>query len=128
MFTAGVAVTLVLVVWFMRNTLVQRLSNTLLQDYGIAVTDVSIDALATNGATIGYLELVHEKGTTVSIEGLTLPVSITSTGMNDYSAEKITIISSTRTEGEPFELARLIDQLLSEPTVLFDQFGLECRH
>ena len=109
--TAGVAATLVVAVWFMRNTLVQRMSNPLLQDYGFAVTDVSLDALTTNDATIGYLELVHEKGTTISIEGLTL-------GPNDYSAERITIISATRTEGEPFELARLIDQLLSLPSLL----------
>jgi len=118
MLTAGAAVTLVLVVWFMRNTLVQRMSNPLLQEYGIAVSDVSLDALTTSGATIGYLELVHETGTTISIEGLSLPISITSTGLNDHSAEKITIISATRTEGEPFELASLIDQLLSLPGLL----------
>lgn len=118
MLTAGAAVTLILVVWFMRNTLVQRMSNPLLQEYGIAVTNVSIDALTTSGATIGYLELVHENGTTISFEGLTLPISITSTGLNDHSAERITIISATRTEGEPFELARLIDQLLSLPGLL----------
>ena len=111
MLTAGVAVTLVLVVWFMRDALVQRMTNPLLQDYGIAVTDVSLDALATSGATIGYLELVHEKGTTINIEGLTL-------GLKAYSAERITIISGTRTEGEPFELASLIDQLLSLPSLL----------
>jgi len=111
MLTAGVVVTLVLVVWFMRNTLVQRMSNPLLQDYGIAVTDVSLDALTSSGTTIGYLELVHEKGTTISIEGLTL-------GLKAYSAERITIISDTRTEDEPFELASLIDQLLSLPNLL----------
>jgi dicarboxylate transporter DctA-like protein len=118
MITAGVAVTLVLVVWFMRNTLVQRMSNPLLQDYGIAVTDVSLDALTTNDATIGYLELVHENGTTISIEGLTLPISTASTGLKAYSAERITIISATRAESEPFELARLVDQLLSMPSRL----------
>ena len=120
MFTAGVAATLVVVVWFMRNTLVQRMSNPLLQDYGIAVTDVSLDALTTIDATIGHLELVHEKGTSIRIEGLTLPVSRSSTRSNDYSAERITITSATRTEGEPFELAQLIDQLLSLPGLLGD--------
>jgi hypothetical protein len=118
MLTAGVAATLAVAVWFMRNTLVQRMSNPLLQDYGFAVTGVSLDALTTNDATIGYLELVHEKGTSISIEGLTLPISITATGPNNYSAERITIISATRTQGEPFELARLIDQLLSLPSLL----------
>ena len=118
MLTAGAAVTLVLVVWFMRNTLIQRISNPLLQEYGIAVTDVSLDALTTNDATIGYLELVHEKGTTISIEGLSLPISTASTGLKAYSAERITIITTTRTEGEPFELAHLIDQLLSLPSLL----------
>jgi len=111
MLTAGAAVTLVLVVWFMRNTLVQRMSNPILQDYGIAVTDVSIDALATSGATIGYLELMHENGTTISFEGLTL-------GLNDHPTERKTNISGTRTEGEPLELAHLIDQLLSLPGLL----------
>ena len=111
MLTASIAATLLVVVWFMRNTLVQRMSNPLLQDYGIAVANVSLDALTTSDATIGYLELVHEKGTTISIEGLSL-------GLNNYSAEKITIITATRTEGEPFELALLIDQLLSLPGLL----------
>lgn len=118
MITAGVVAALVVVVWFMRNTLVQRVSNPLLQDYGIAVTDVSLDALTTSDATISYLELVHEKGTTISIEGLTLPISTTSSGPNEYSAKKMRIISATRTEGEPFELAHLIDQLLSLPGLL----------
>ena len=115
MVAAGVAATLVVAVWFMRDTLIQRLSNPRLQDYGFEVTDVSLDALTTNNASIGYLELVHEKGTTISIEGLTLGYD---DGSNDYSAEKITIISATRTEEEPFELAHLIDQLLSLPSLL----------
>lgn len=118
MLTAGVVATLILVGWFMRNSLIQRISNPLLQDYGIAVTDVSLDALTTNDAAIGYLELVHEKGTTIGIEGLTLPISNTAAGSRNYAAERISIISATRTEGEPVEIAQLIDQLLSLPGLL----------
>ena len=118
MLSAGVAVILASVVWFMRNTLIQRLSNPQLQEYGIALTDVSLDAMTASDAAIGYLELVHEKGTTITIEGLTLPISAASTGLKAYSAERVTIISATRTEGEPFELARLIDQFLSLPGTL----------
>jgi hypothetical protein len=118
MLTAGVVATLVVGVWFMRNAVVQRVSNPLLQKYGMAIADVSLDALSTNDATIGYLELVHEKGTTISIEGLSLPINTTSTGPSNYAAEKVSIIIATRTEGAPFELAVLIDQLLSLPGLL----------
>ena len=85
MLSAGVAVILASVVWFMRNTLIQRLSNPQLQEYGIALTDVSLDAMTASDAAIGYLELVHEKGTTITIEGLTLPISAASerTGFDD---------------------------------------------
>ena len=111
--TAGVVAVLASITWFLRNTLIQRISNPLLQEYGIAVTDVSLDALATSDATIGYLRLVHDKGTTIVIEGLTLPISTTSTGLKTYTANKVLVITATRTDGEPFELARLIDQFLS---------------
>ncbi|MGI9249131.1 MAG: intermembrane phospholipid transport protein YdbH family protein [Woeseiaceae bacterium] len=117
---AGAAVCLAVVAWFLRDSLIQRISNPLLQDYGISVTDVSLDALATGDATIGYLELVHDKGTTIAIEDLSLPLGTTSTGSRKYSAKKVSVITSTRTDGEPLELAQLIGQFLSLPDNLGD--------
>ncbi len=111
---AAIAV-LVATSWVLRDTLVRRISNPLLQEYDIAVTDVSLDALATSDATIGHLELEHAKGTTIAIEDLTLPIGADPSGSKSYRAGKVSIITSTRTDTEPFELARLVDQVLSLP-------------
>ena len=111
---AGIIAIVALLAWYLRDGLIQRISNPLLHDYGITVTDVSLDALAGSDATIGFLELEHEKGTTVTIEDLTLPLAA-SAGSKTYTARKVSIITSTRTDGEPFELAQLIKQFLSLP-------------
>ena len=58
--------------WVLRNSIVQRISSPILADYDIELVDVSLDALATDTASIGYLELVHAKGTTIVIEDLML--------------------------------------------------------
>ena len=112
---AALVIVLLVVGWFLRNTLIQQFSGPILANFDIELVDVSLDALATNDAQIGYLELVHAKGTTVKIEELTLPIGRSADGLQHYSAEKISIITATRTEGEPFDLARLIDQFLSLP-------------
>ncbi|MCP4302476.1 MAG: hypothetical protein GY783_17975, partial [Gammaproteobacteria bacterium] len=117
---AGIVAVLAMIAWFLRDYLIQRISNPLLDDYGISVTDVSLDALATGDATIGYLELVHDKGATIAIEDLTLPFGTTSAETKTYTASKVTIVTTTRTEGELFELAQLIDQFLSLPDNLED--------
>lgn len=104
--------------WLLRNSLIQRFSGPLLARIDIELVDVSLDVLATGDAQIGYLELVHAKGTTVTIENLTLPIGRAADGSRTYTAEKVTIITATRTDGAPFELARLIDQFLSLPDQL----------
>lgn len=111
----GAVVVLLAAAWFARNALIQRVSNPLLQEFNIVVTDVSLDALATSDATIGYLKLVHDKGTSIVIEDLTLPIGTAPSKSRIFRAEKVSIITATRKEGEPFELAHLIDQFLSLP-------------
>ena len=71
---AAFIIVLLLGGWLLRNALIQRFSGPLLAKFDIELVDVSLDALATSKARIGYLELVHAKGTTVKIEGLTLPI------------------------------------------------------
>jgi hypothetical protein len=117
---AGIVAVLAMIAWLLRDNLIQRISNPLLDDYGISVTDVSLDALASSDATIGYLELVHDKGTTIAIEDLTLPLGTTSAETKTYTAGKVTIITTTRTDGESFELAELIKQFISLPDNLDD--------
>ena len=101
--------------WVMRNSLVQRISNPILTDYDIELVDISLDALATASASIGYLELVHAKGTTIIVEDLMLPIGTADDAVKTYSAQHVTIVTTTRNDDAPFELARLIDQFLSLP-------------
>ncbi len=104
--------------WVLRNSIIQRISGPILSDYGMAVTDVSLDALATENATISYLELEHENGMTIAIDNLTLPIGTSSTRINPFAADKVTITVPSETDAEPLALARLIDQLLSLPVAL----------
>lgn len=117
---AAVVAILVAAVWYLRNTLIQQISNPLLQDLGIVVTDVSLDAMATRDASIGHIVLEHKSGTTIVIEDLTLPIRRENTGSRNYAAGKVLISTSSRRDGEPFELALLIDQLLSLASKLGD--------
>ena len=130
MVTAAVVAILAIMAWFLRDSLIQRISNPLLKEYGLSVTDVSLDALASSNASISYLELAHDKGTTIAIEGLTLPIGKTSNASKTYTAKKVTIITATRNDEEPFELALLVDQILSLPgglgssEVVVAEFGM----
>ena len=117
---AAVVAILMSAVWYLRNTLIQQISNPLLQDFGIVVTDVSLDAMATSDASIGHIVLEHKSGTTIVIENLTLPIRKEITGSRSYAAGKVLISRSSRRDGEPFELALLIDQLLSLASHLGD--------
>ncbi len=101
--------------WVLRNSIIQRISGPILSEYGIAVTDVSLDALATENATISYLELEHENGASVAIENLTLPIGRSTSGTTTFAAENVTIDLPSERDAEPLALVELIDQLLSLP-------------
>ena len=114
----GIVAILASMSWVLRNSIIQRMSGPILSDYGMAITDVSLDALATENATISYLELEHENGTTIAIDNLILPIGTSSTSINPYAADKVTITLPSETDAEPLALAQLIDQLLSWPIAL----------
>lgn len=105
-------------VWFLRDSLIQRISNPLLREYGFSVTFVSLDALATRDASIGYLELLHDNGTTVAIRDLKLPIGKSRTGSKTYRASKVAIVMPAATDGEPLALAQLIGRFLVLPEKL----------
>ncbi len=115
--TASIVAILAAIAWFLRDYLIERVSNPLLAEYGITVTDVSLDALATDDASISYLELVHEKGTTIAIENLTLPISARS-DPRTFTASRVSVITATRSDGALVEVAELIRQFLSLPDTL----------
>ncbi|MGB5331985.1 MAG: YdbH domain-containing protein [Woeseiaceae bacterium] len=127
---AGVVVILAVTVWFLRNTLIQRISNPLLREYGFTVTYVSLDALATGDASISYLELLHDDGTTIAIRDLKLPIGRSRSGSKIYRAKKVSVVTPADTEADPLELAQLINRLLLLPDklgdieVVVDEFSL----
>ena len=106
------------IAWFLRGTIIQRISNPILLEYGLAVTDVSLDALAASNATISYLELEHENGTTIAIDELTFPIGKSPTGIKTFTAEKVTIVASPASDVEPLAMAQVIGQLLLLPNNL----------
>ncbi len=126
----GAILVLATIAWFLRDNLIERLSNPLLDDYGLAIVDVSLDALASRDASISYLELRHEKGTTIVIEDLTLPYAAASKKLKTYQARKVSIITATRTDGAAFDIAELIRQAVSLPAnigssvIIVDEFNL----
>ena len=99
--------------WYLRDALIQRISKPILEDYDVEVVDVSLDALGTHNASIAYLELVHDNGTTIVIEGLTLPVRTMEDAARLYMADTVSIVTADRDDDSPFDMARLIDQILS---------------
>ena len=117
---AGVVAILATAVWLLRDSLIQRLSNPLLREYGFSLTYVSLDALATSDASIGYLELLHDNGTTIAIRDLKLPIGRSRTGSKTYRAGEVTVMTPADTDGEAPALANLIDKLLSLPDKLGD--------
>jgi hypothetical protein len=112
-------ITVVLVTgWYLRNTIIERLSTSLLEEYDVTVTDVSLDALATRDANIGYLELEHQNGATIAIDELTLPIRAAPSGFRVFSAEKATIELPPGRWEEPPDLAGLLNQFLALPEQL----------
>ncbi len=108
----GIVVALAVLAWYLRDTLIREISNPLLGKYGVEVTDVSLDALATRDASISYLELSYEDDTVIAIEGLTLPIIGTGTTFKTYSARRVSVEVAER-DDTPLEVAPLLDQVLS---------------
>ena len=112
---AGLVALLLVAGWLLRNILIQQISNPLLDQYGLTVTDVSLDALATRDARIGYLELRHANGATIAIEDLRLPIRTSAAGRKHYSAAKITVGLPPLASDEPVDFAGILGQLLELP-------------
>ena len=117
---ASVVAVLAVAVWILRDSLIQRISNPLLREYGFSVTYVSLDALATRDASISYLELLHDNGTTIAVRDLKLPIGRSATRSKVYRAKKVSVVTPADTEAEPLELAQLINRLLLLPDDLGD--------
>ncbi len=114
----AIVMVLLLTGWYLRNTLIERISNPILGQYGLAVTDVSLDALATKDASISYLELRHVNGTIIGINGLRLPLRTSPTGVRTFRAASIDITLASDEEEQPLAFAEILNQILSLPQQL----------
>ncbi|MDH4072885.1 MAG: hypothetical protein OEV41_07255, partial [Gammaproteobacteria bacterium] len=101
--------------WYLRNTLIQRFSAPLLAEYGFRISDISLDTLASRDAAIGRLELVHETGTTITIDDLRLPFRADTAGLRSYRAGTVTVVTVTADDDSPFETAPWIERFLRLP-------------
>ncbi|MFQ5982127.1 MAG: YdbH domain-containing protein [Woeseiaceae bacterium] len=113
-----IAVFLGTIAWFLRDSIIQRLSGPILQEYNLAIIDVSLDALATEAATISYLEIEHENGTTIAVDDLTLPIVQSKTAIKTFSAEKVTVTVPATNDDKPLDLANLLERILLLPSGL----------
>jgi hypothetical protein len=104
--------------WFLRNTIIERISNSILAQFDVTVTDVSLDALATSSASMSYLVLEHANGTIITIDDLTLPIRTALTGARIYSAGRVTIDLPAGEDDAPVNLADVFTQLLGLPLQL----------
>ncbi|MEJ2256395.1 MAG: hypothetical protein P8X98_05215, partial [Woeseiaceae bacterium] len=119
---AGVVVlgTAVAITWLARDRIIQRLTGPLLEGYGWVITDVSLDALATRDASLGYIELAHQGGMVVAIEDLVLAVRQSSAGRRGYRAQRVTVTLPEQNDDGGTDVAAAIRQVLGLPDVLAD--------
>ena len=110
----GIVVILLVTAWFLRNSIIERISNPLLEQYDVKVTDVSLDALATSNASISYLEVEHINGTVIEISDLKLPIGTSPNEFRTYSAAKISIALPPSDDEQP-DLARMMEQIIELP-------------
>ncbi|MEJ2275211.1 MAG: hypothetical protein P8Y01_11665, partial [Woeseiaceae bacterium] len=113
----GIAVA---VTWLVRDRVIKRLTGPLLEGYGWVITDVSLDALATRDASLGYIELAHQGGMVVAIEDLVLAVRPSSAGRRGYRAQRVTVTLPEQNDDDGTDVAAAIRQVLGLPDVLAD--------
>lgn len=109
---------LAIAAWMLRNTLIERLSGPLLAQYGLTITDVSLDALATRNANIGYLELRHASGATIAMDDVVLPIRSSTTGVRIFRVARIAIDLPDQDADEAIDYFTLLSQFLELPQQL----------
>jgi hypothetical protein len=117
-FGLAIVVVLAMVSWVLRNAIIERLSGPFLREYGVEITDVSLDALAIRNASISYLELELRDGTSISIDDLTLPFGSPQEGSRTFAAERVSIVAAAESDDRHLNLAALAERILTLPGVL----------
>jgi len=117
--------------WLLRNRIAEQLSGPTLANYGLKITDVSLDALARRGASIGRLVLEYENGMTIRVQGLQLPLTASGTGDTEYAATSVEIFGGGSTSDTRADVATWLDDILALPgelphtTIHIDTLAIE---
>lgn len=106
------------VAWYLRDSIIQRLSGTVLSQYGLTLIDVSLDALATGNASISYLKLRHDNGATIVINEFRFPIGKAPGGIRRFTADRVSIDTSGVNDTEALDVAQSMAQVLSLPAGL----------
>ncbi len=103
------------VIHFYRESIARELANSALGEYGIAVTELSIQTLGTDYVHLSRLVLEQDDGTRYQISGLSFPISFPSARAEKISIEQL-IVTPADTAAVPVPLARLLLTFLLLPS------------
>lgn len=109
-----ILVILTAVIHFYRESIAREFANSALGEYGITVTELSIQTLKTDYIQISHLVLEQDDGTRYQVDGLSFPISFTDTRAEKISIEKL-IVTPADTAALPAPLAHLLLTFLLLP-------------
>lgn len=102
------------VIHFYRESIAREFANSALGEYGITVTELSIQTLKTDYIQISHLVLEQDDGTRYQVDGLSFPISFPDTRAEKISIEKL-IVTPADTAALPVPLADLLLTFLLLP-------------
>ena len=109
-----ILVILTAVIHFYRESIAREFANSALGEYGITVTELSIQTLDTDYIRISHLVLEQDDGTRYQVDGLSFPISFSDARAEKISIEKL-IVTPADTAALPVPLAHLLLTFLLLP-------------
>ncbi len=101
------------VVQLRRDAIARGIANSILNEQGIVVTDLSVESLTPNRLVLSRL-VVESDGTRYEIRGLTLPLGKSGTRIRRFSAESL-IVTYVRAQDAPSMLSTSLQTVLDLP-------------
>ena len=102
------------VVHYYRESLVREAANAALGSFGITVTELSVEALATDTVRLSHLVLEQADGTRYEISELTFPLNYSGAGAQQIAIGQL-VLTPADTAAPPTPLAPLMRTLLQLP-------------
>ena len=109
-----ILVILTAVIHFYRESIAREFANSALGEYGITVTELSIQTLDTDYIRISHLVLEQDDGTRYQVDGLSFPISFPDARAGKISIEQL-IVTPADTAAVPVPLAHQLLTFLLLP-------------